>query len=259
MRYLVLECALSFAVVLDEEGRVRRVPNLGYAVGEVREDIYLADTPIDDAVARRRGPARTVWWLAAAACLCAAIIGGTWSWQTPRGTVHLEINPSVAIEVNRFDRVVGLAGENADGEALIEGYWSYGKEAETVVFELTDRAADAGDLAAGGAVALDVASDDEPWRAETEERLIADLSAHVGEDIMVARRADIEAAQAAADELPEEVVVEVPEPEPADPAPVEAAPALAAPAPAPAPAPTPEPTYSDDSGYGNSGYSGYDD
>ena len=86
-----------------------------------------------------------------------------------------------------------------------------------------------------------------------------ELLDHVGEDIMVARRADIEVAQAAADELPEEVVVEVPEPEPADPAPVEAAPALAAPAPAPAPAPTPEPTYSDDSGYGNSGYSGYDD
>ena len=108
-------------------------------------------------------------------------------------------------------------------------------------------------------MALDVASDDEPWRAETEERLIADLSAHVGEDIMVSRKADIEAAQAAADDLPEEVVVEVREPEPADPAPAEVAPAPVETVPAPAPAPTPAATYSDDSGYGSSGYSGYDD
>ena len=254
MRYLVLECMLSHAVVLDEAGRVMRVPNLGYTVGEMREDIYLADTPVDDAfdAVRRRGSSRKVYWLAAAACLCVAIIGGAWFWQTPRGTVYLEINPSVAIEVNRFARVVGLTGENADGDALIEDYWSYGKDAETVVFELTDRAEDAGDLAAGGAVALDVASDDEPWRAEMEERLIEDLSEHVGEGVMVARKADIEAVQAAADELPDAVIVAVPEPGPT-PEPEPAAPAVPAPSPAPAPAP------SDDSGYGDSGYSDYDD
>ena len=34
MEYLVMECGLSYAVVLDQEGRFIKVPNLGYEVGQ---------------------------------------------------------------------------------------------------------------------------------------------------------------------------------------------------------------------------------
>lgn len=365
MRYLVMESAPSYAIVLDEAGGFHKVPNLGYEVGQtlehalvdeaaaVRADLVrvedelaaedgadgeegsalpvaalsAADAPADAAAAaqeegpspdlsgvdpeadgagdaggpdhpvgsdagktaalelveggvqptvampravpqpaaggapasRRRGPRRLASWVAAAACLCAVLLGGFAFWQTPLGTVHLQINPEVDVEVNRFDRVVGLTGANDDGEALVEGYWFYGKDAAAVAAELADRATEMGFLLEGGTVAVDVTSDDEGWRTALEDRVIADLAGHLGSAATVGRAADL-AAQRAAEA--NEVVIELTPVEPeasAEPAaPVEQAPVQSAPAPAP--------SYDDDGdddagGWSDAGDgdSGYDD
>ncbi len=39
-----------------------------------------------------------------AACLCFLMPGGWGFWQSPIGTVWMQINPDVQMEVNRFDR-----------------------------------------------------------------------------------------------------------------------------------------------------------
>ena len=41
MEYLVMECGLSYAVVMDQDGRILKVPNLGYTVGQPLEDVVL--------------------------------------------------------------------------------------------------------------------------------------------------------------------------------------------------------------------------
>ena len=41
MEYLVMECGLSYAVVMDQDGRILKVPNLGYTVGQTLEDVVL--------------------------------------------------------------------------------------------------------------------------------------------------------------------------------------------------------------------------
>ena len=41
MEYLVMECDLSYAVVLDQDGRILKVPNLGYTVGQSLKDVVL--------------------------------------------------------------------------------------------------------------------------------------------------------------------------------------------------------------------------
>ena len=43
MSYLIMECAASYAVALDEEGRFVRVPNLGYEVGQEVDDVVIFD------------------------------------------------------------------------------------------------------------------------------------------------------------------------------------------------------------------------
>lgn len=45
MEYLVMECGLSYAVVLDSEGRFLKVPNLGYEVGQTLNRVVLQDEP----------------------------------------------------------------------------------------------------------------------------------------------------------------------------------------------------------------------
>lgn len=41
MKYLVMECGLSYAVVLDEQGRFLKAANLNYCVGQELEQVVL--------------------------------------------------------------------------------------------------------------------------------------------------------------------------------------------------------------------------
>ena len=57
--------------------------------------------------------------LAAFACLALVFIGGYWSLFTPTAEISLDINPSVVLNINRFDRVISVDSYNRDGEALL--------------------------------------------------------------------------------------------------------------------------------------------
>lgn len=65
---------------------------------------------------RRR---RFVPILALAACLLlAAGVGGHHLYFTPTTVLSIDINPSLEMDINRFDRVIALNGYNDDGAAL---------------------------------------------------------------------------------------------------------------------------------------------
>lgn len=58
--------------------------------------------------------------LAVAACLVVALVAaGGWAWLTPTATISVDVNPSVELGINRFDRVVAARGVNDDGRALL--------------------------------------------------------------------------------------------------------------------------------------------
>ena len=218
MSYLIMECAASYAVALDEEGRFVKVPNLGYEVGQEVDDVVAfegspfgeADViPIEKRGARRtRG--RRVALLAAAACLVVAAIAGAAVWQVPVGTVYMSINPEVSMKVNRLDRVVGLNGENGDGVDLIEGFAYYGQTIDEVSDDLADRAEERGYLDDGGKIELTVESDDEEWKTATEDRLIVELEVHLDHRVVVTGAAELEDAAPA----PSAEQVTTPEPPP---------------------------------------------
>lgn len=65
-------------------------------------------------VKRRRYPA----YAAACACLLLMLLGGRWLYFTPTAAISIDINPSLELSVNRFDRVIGVTGFNEDGQAL---------------------------------------------------------------------------------------------------------------------------------------------
>ena len=46
MSYLIMECAASYAVALDEEGRFVKVPNLGYEVGQRLDDVVMLEAEV---------------------------------------------------------------------------------------------------------------------------------------------------------------------------------------------------------------------
>lgn len=63
-------------------------------------------------MARRLAPA--------AACLVLALLGGNWLYFTPTATISVDINPSLELAVNRFDKVLSAQGFNEDGQALAD-------------------------------------------------------------------------------------------------------------------------------------------
>lgn len=56
----------------------------------------------------------------AAACLLLFLAGGHWLYFTPTASISIDINPSVELDINRFDRVISAEGLNDDGEKLTE-------------------------------------------------------------------------------------------------------------------------------------------
>lgn len=70
---------------------------------------------------RQRSPARPVRLaLATAACAAVVVLGGGWLYLTPTAHISIDVNPSLELGINRFDRVISVQGWNDDGTALAE-------------------------------------------------------------------------------------------------------------------------------------------
>ena len=152
MKYIVMECRPSYAIVLDEEGRFLRTANLRYEVGQTVEHVVLMRE--QKALPVRL---RVLAGAAGAAAACLALTLGAGYYQTYVRTyshIYMSINPDVQMDLNRKGTVVGLSGMNADGQALLADYDGKGKDKTLVADELIDRALDMGFLTAGGQVAF---------------------------------------------------------------------------------------------------------
>lgn len=88
-----------------------------------------AETPVK----RHRYPA----YAAACACLLLVLLGGRWLYFTPTAAISIDINPSLELSVNRFDRVIGVTGFNEDGQALSNAldvkYKNYAQAVEQIL------------------------------------------------------------------------------------------------------------------------------
>ena len=121
MKYLVMECHPAYAIVLGEDGRFCRVANMHYQVGQQLDKVFGLEQPKGAPVVIWKKAAEIV---AAAACFCLILMG---MWQmvlAPCGTVRMQINPDIAITVNRLDYVTSVKGLNEDGKQVVQGYSS---------------------------------------------------------------------------------------------------------------------------------------
>lgn len=82
---------------------------------KARTRAFLAEKTRGYAGGRVRRPGLP---LCAAACACLLLFFGGWSYFTPTAQISIDINPSIELGINRFDRVVTVAGFNEEGEKL---------------------------------------------------------------------------------------------------------------------------------------------
>lgn len=71
---------------------------------------------------RKAAPLRRLRPILAAACLLLVLCaGGSYLYFTPTAFISIDVNPSLELGVNRFDRVVSVEAFNQDGQALADG------------------------------------------------------------------------------------------------------------------------------------------
>lgn len=58
---------------------------------------------------------------AACACMLLMLFGGRLLYFTPTARISIDINPSIELGINRFDRVISVNGFNEDGQELSNG------------------------------------------------------------------------------------------------------------------------------------------
>lgn len=76
-------------------------------------------------------------YAAACACVLLVLLGGRWLYFTPTAQISIDINPSLELSVNRFDRVIFVNGWNEDGQELSRAldvkYKNYTKAIEQII------------------------------------------------------------------------------------------------------------------------------
>lgn len=185
MRYIVMECHLSYAVVLSEQGEFIKVANMHYEVGQSVSNIVRMHQPDTETAANAKHRGKWLYSLSAAACIVLIVASLLYIPQLTYASVYLTINPEVRIDVNRSDVVVGITGTNEDGTALIANYNYSKKELGSVMDELADRAIDMGYLHEGGKITLEFDSQDGEWVIQHSNTLSTSLSEHVGKRMSV--------------------------------------------------------------------------
>lgn len=182
--YMVMECHLSYAVVLDEEGRFLKVANRHYEVGQTVTDVIEMQVP--QSVPQKKKSNKWMYSLTAmAACVMLMFTSVFQLEQVTYASVYMTINPEVRIDVNKKDIVVGLDGINEDGDDLIEGYNYKKKDLDLVMDELIDKAIDMGYLHEGGQISLELDAESNAWIVSHQDTLTTHLNEYLNEKLTV--------------------------------------------------------------------------
>lgn len=111
MNAVIVELRKKQAAALDESGRIVRIHNAGYEIGQTIE--------LHEVKPIRTAPALKRLGTGVAAAVLVAMIGTGTAYAMPYGTVTLDGDSSVEYTINCFDYVLDVKGSNAEGEALL--------------------------------------------------------------------------------------------------------------------------------------------
>lgn len=110
MKAVIVEIRGSVAAVLSDDGCIKQVRNSNYAIGQVI-----------DMNERRTIKASKLRVLVAAAAAFVILLGGTsaYAYSTPYSYVSVDVNPSIELTLNMFDRVLSVSAVNEDGAEVL--------------------------------------------------------------------------------------------------------------------------------------------
>ncbi|MDE7310631.1 MAG: hypothetical protein K2N87_03265 [Eubacterium sp.] len=111
MKAVIVECSNGAAVALCDDGSFRKLKNKGYSIGQ------------ELLIKQKHTPNRMVQKLSICASLALVLLSfagiGSHSYVEPYSYVSLDINPSIEYALNRYDKVISVAGINTEGQQVV--------------------------------------------------------------------------------------------------------------------------------------------
>lgn len=109
MKAVVTEIKGSLAALLSDDGRMIKVKNKNYAIGQV---IIMKET-------RLKVKHKLLPWAAAVFAVFTISGAGAYAYCSPYSYVSLDVNPSIEYTLNRFDRILDVKAMNDDGQDIL--------------------------------------------------------------------------------------------------------------------------------------------
>jgi len=111
LKAVIVECSNGAAVALCDDGTFRKLKNKNYSIGQ---ELVLK---------KRRSANHTAQKLSICASLALFLLSfvgfESYSYVKPYSYVSLDINPSIEYALNRYDKVISVAGINDDGQQVV--------------------------------------------------------------------------------------------------------------------------------------------
>lgn len=164
MKGIVVEKNNENCVLLLSDGTFKTVKNTDeLQIGLV---IYMNSTEHSNAFYLKKMASMV------AAVLIVAFIGlGAYSWTVPVQYISIDINPSVELVINYYNRIIRMEPLNDDGERLLASVDLQLKKYEKGVNEIIETAKDLGYLANEWDVLISVSSSNSELRQKTQEEI----------------------------------------------------------------------------------------
>lgn len=181
-------------------------------------DLYeeAANTPVtplamvDNILPRQYPRQKRVLPRLAAACLLLVLFGGSffaYTWFSVKAILSIEVNPSVALSINRYERVIDARAMNSDGDDLLDELSLKGLKLETAMDALMGAMNRKGYLQDGGNIHLFVDGNDENFNQELYEE-VDEMLAHLAPN-MVTDNVTEESSDSSATILSEDEVKQI--------------------------------------------------
>jgi hypothetical protein len=162
VKAVVIDIKGEYIALLKEDGSIVRRKNKNNSIGDV---VHMKDTMF--------WKNRKIAAAAAACAFCLTILGtGVKAYAAPYYYVSLDVNPSVMLEVNRFDKVISVQAMNEDAENVLKNLELKNKDIEEAVPEIVDEISEAGYFKnVGGEVYIAASAKDNDKAVELEKEL----------------------------------------------------------------------------------------
>lgn len=141
-------------------------------------------TVVDEIVPRQFPRQRLRWQRLAAACVLLVLCAGgifSWLWFSTKAVVSIDVNPSVALSLNRFEYVIDTQAGNTDGADVLDDLSLKNLKLSTALDALMGAMSRKGYLTDDAQISVFVDGSDDDFNRELYDEITDDL-AHLAPD-----------------------------------------------------------------------------